>query len=182
MISVSDKKEFIKWFLNTYTLAKREVAWFMTYLSSSDKLLEKVHFVKDIVGLPKAIMMSTECVTMTPFKFYKNNRVTPDVETAFLDIRSNPEEDVYIGLFFKDRETSPEYAAVLEVNPMGKQNLVKDNFLELLAELVLDQAVREFNKERLYEAIDVALVNGDRKRFIELTNQLNMLLKMEDNG
>lgn len=178
-ITINQKKEFIKWFLNSYTLTKKEAAWLITYLASNDKLLEKVHFVDDIHGLPKAILISTECVTMTPFKFYKNNRVTPDVETAFLNIRSNPEEDIYIGLYFKDRDTSPEYAAVLEVNPMERQNLVKDNLLELLAELVLDQAIRDFNKKKLYEAIDAALMKGDKENFIELTNQLNDLLKSE---
>jgi len=181
MITVNDKKEFIKWFLNSYTLSKREAAWFITYLASNDKILERVHFVNDIQGLPKVVLISTECVTMTPFKFYKNNRVTPDVETAFLDIRSNPEEDVYVGLYFKDRDTSPEYAAILEVNPMEKQNLVKDMFLELLAELALDHSILEFQKEKLYAAIDEALLTGDKVRFLDLTSQLNKLSVNENN-
>lgn len=176
MITVNEKKEFIKWFLNSYTLSKKEAAWLITYISSKENLLERVHFVNEIVGLPKAILISTECVAMTPFKFYKNNRVTPDVEAAFLDIRSNPEEDIYIGLFFKERDTSPEYANVLEVNPMEKQKLVKDNLLELMAELLLEQAIKEFNKKKLYEAIDLTLLNGDKKRFFELTNKLNKVV------
>ncbi|WP_339062742.1 ReoY family proteolytic degradation factor [Tepidibacillus marianensis] len=171
------KKDFIKWFLNSYTLAKREAAWLLTYLASNEKLLEKVHFVDDIHDLPKSILISTECVTMTPFKFYKNNRVTPDVETAFLDIRSNPDEHIFIGLYFKDREHSPEYAAVLEGNKMERQNMVKDSLLELFAEMVLDQATFQFTKEKLYIAIDEALQKGDKEEFIKLTEQLNELLK-----
>lgn len=180
MITVNDKKEFIKWFLNSYKVTKREAAWLISYLASNDSLLEKVHFVDDIHNLPKAILISTDCVTMTPFKFYKNNRVTPDVEAAFSDIRENPEEDIYIGLFFKDRDTSPEYAAILEVNPMEKQNIVRDSLLELVAEIVLDKSIRSFNKEKLYEAIDNALINDDKKTFIELTNQLNKLIEVEE--
>ncbi len=179
MITVNEKKEFIRWFLKSYRLSKKESAWLITYLASNDKILEKVHFVDQIHNLPKVIVISTECVTMTPFKFYKHNRVTPDVETAFLDIRSNPQEDIYMGLFFKDRENSPEYAAVLEVNPMEKQNLLKDTLLGLLAEMVLDEAVREFNKKSLYEAIDEALLNSDKNKFIMLTNQLNDILKLK---
>jgi len=175
MITLNEKKEFIKWFLDSYTLSKKEAAWLITYISSKESLLEKVHFVRDIIGLPKAILISTECVSMTPFKFYKNNRVTPDVETAFLDIRSNPEEDIYIGLFFKERDTSPEYASVLEVNPMEKQKIIKGNLLELMAELTLDQAVREFNQKKLYEAIDSALLQGDKTKFLELTEKLNKI-------
>ena len=177
MITTSEKKDFIKWFLNSYTLAKREAAWLLTYISSNENLLERVHFVDDIHDLPKTILISTECVTMTPFKFYKNNRVTPDVETAFLDIRSNPAEDIYIGLYFKDREHSPEYTAVLEGNPMERPNVVKDSLLELFAEMVLDQAVLQFNREKLYIAIDEALQKGNRAEFIKLSEQLNHLLK-----
>ncbi len=179
MITTGDKKEFIRWFLDTYSFVKKEVAWLLTYLTSDEKLLKNIHFVEDIHNLPKAILISTDCVTATPFKFYKNNRVTPDVESAFLDIRSNPEEELYIGLLFKDRDASLEYAAVLEVYPMEKQNLMKDTLLELLAELVLDQSVREFNKKQLYRLIDDTLQNGNKERFIELTNLLNGLLELE---
>lgn len=181
MITVNEKKEFIRWFLNSYKIAKKEAAWLITYLAANDTLLEKVHFVDDIHDLPKALLISTDCITMTPFKFYKNNRVTPDVEAAFLDIRSNPDEDIYVGLYFKDRETSPEYSAVLEVNPMEKQNLVRDTLLELVAELILDQSIRDFNKQRLYEEIDKALSIGDKETFIKLTDQLNIILKIEEN-
>lgn len=180
MVTTDSKKDFIKWFLDTYSFTKREVAWLFSYLASNDKLMEKVHFVDNVHHLPKAILVSTDCVTMTPFKFYKNDRVTPDVETAFLDIRSNPDEEIYIGLVFKDRESSLEYAAVLEVNPMEKQNLVKDTLLELMAELVLDQMEHEFNKKQLYRAIDEALITGNKDKFIELTKQLRELLKLEE--
>jgi len=179
MVSTDHKKEFIRWFLHSYSFLKKEIAWLLTYLISDEKLLEKIHFVENIHHLPKAIFVSTDCVTATPFKFYKNNRVTPDVETAFLDIRSNPEEELFIALMFKDRDSSLEYAAVLEVNPMEKQNVVNDTLLELLAELILDHSVREFNKKQLYKGIDEALKNGNKEKFIELTNHLNELLQTE---
>lgn len=179
MITVNKKRDFIHWFLDNYTLSKKEATWLLTYLASNDKFLERIHFVEDIHDLPKSILISTECVTMTSFKFYKNSRVTPDVETAFLDIRSNPDEDIYIGLFFKDRESSPEYAAILEGNPMERQNLVKDSLLELLAEMTLDEAVRVFNKDKLHKEIDQALIIGDKNKFMELTEQLNKIIDEE---
>lgn len=180
MISLQDKKAFINWFLENYTIAKREAAWLLTYIASNHQLLEKAHFVEDVQGLPKSIQIATECVTMTPFKFYKNNRVTPDVETAFLDIRSNPDEEIYIGLFFKNRDQSPEYATILEGNPMEKQKLIKDSLLDLMAELVLDHSIRTHTKEKLYQEIDQALADGDKKRFLLLTQQLNLILKEEN--
>ena len=85
-VSISDKKDFIQWFLNRYELRKRESAWLLSYLSSDDELLKRVHFVENLRNLPKTIMMSTRCIRMTSFKFTKHNRVSTDVETAFYDI------------------------------------------------------------------------------------------------
>jgi len=79
-------------------------------------------------------------------------------------------------LFFKERDTSPEYANVLEGNPLEKQAYVKSNLLDLMAELFLDYSLREFNKQKLYEDIDTALAKGDKKEFFELTNKYNKIL------
>ena len=176
-VSVSDKKEFIQWFLNRYELRKRESAWLLSYLSSDDELLKRVHFVENLRNLPKTIVISTRCVRMTSFKFTKNNRVSTDVETAFYDIRSCPHEDIYISLYFKDRSTCPEYAAVLEVNPMEKQNTAQDTLLGLLAEIVLDRAIRDFRERELYRQIDQALAEGDETKFLQLTEEWRNLVE-----
>jgi uncharacterized protein YpiB (UPF0302 family) len=178
-VSISDKKDFIQWFLNRYELRKRESAWLLSYLSSDDELLKRVHFVENLRNLPKTIMMSTRCVRMTSFKFTKHNRVSTDVETAFYDIRSCPHEDIYIGLYFKDRSTCPEYAAVLEVNPMERQDLVQDTLLGLLAEIVLDQAIRDFRERELYRQIDQALAEGDEAKFLQLTEEWRNLVEQK---
>ena len=170
-VTVSEKKEFIQWFLNRYELQKREAAWLLNYLCSDDQLIRRTHFVDSLRHLPKTILISTRCVRMTPFKFAKNKRVSADVETAFYDIRSNKEEDLYISLCFKDKSTCPEYAAVLEVNPMERQDVVQDTLFNLLAEMILDEAVRDFREKNLYRRIDEALKNGDEQQFLQLTEQ-----------
>lgn len=40
-ISVNEKKEFIRWFLNHYQLKRRECVWILNYLMSHDQLMEK---------------------------------------------------------------------------------------------------------------------------------------------
>jgi uncharacterized protein YpiB (UPF0302 family) len=174
-ISISVKREFVSWFLERYELQKREAAWLLSYLTSDDRLLEKVHFVNSYHQLPKVLVLSANDVQMTPFEFYKKDSVTPDVEKAFHDLRLNPHEDVYVGLLFKDRATSPEYAAVLEVNPMEKQDVVHGTLLGLLAEMILDEAVRDFKEQKLYREIDEALALGDEMKFIKLTDELKKL-------
>ncbi|GAB7387536.1 ReoY family proteolytic degradation factor [Bacillaceae bacterium] len=175
IVTVTAKKHFLKWFLRRYEPQKKEAVWLLNYLLANDKLLEKVHFIDNFKNLPKTILISTKCVDMTPFKFYKNKKVTPDVEKAFHDIRSNPDEDIYIGLFFKDKDRSPEYAAVLEGNPMERQDVVHDVVLELMAEIVLDRALRSFKREKLYQEIDRALAEGNKEAFLALTEELRAL-------
>jgi uncharacterized protein YpiB (UPF0302 family) len=176
-VSVAEKKEFIGWFLKRYELQKKEAAWLLSYLSSYDELLKRVHFVDHVRHLPKSIIISTKCSNMIPFRFTKKKRVGADVETAFYDIRTYPHEDVYIGLYFKDRATCPEYAAVLEVNPMEKHDLVHDHLLSLFAEMLLDQAVKEFQQRELYKKIDHALEVRDEQAFLQLSEQCIKILE-----
>ncbi|MBA4496059.1 ReoY family proteolytic degradation factor [Paenactinomyces guangxiensis] len=176
-VSISEKKEFIGWFLNRYELQKKEAAWLLSYLSSNDQLLQKLHFVDNVRYVSKSMILSTKCSNMTPFKFTKNKRVGADVETAFYDIRSYPHEDLYIGLYFKDRATCPEYAAVLEVNPMEKHDLAQDHLLSLFAEMLLDQAVEEFRQHELYRRIDDALAVRDEQTFLQLSEQWIKILE-----
>jgi uncharacterized protein YpiB (UPF0302 family) len=63
----------------------------------------------------------------------------------------------------------------MEGNPMEKQDVVHDTLLGLLAEMILDQAVRSFRENRLYVEIDEALATGDEPKFIKLTNELKEL-------
>jgi uncharacterized protein YpiB (UPF0302 family) len=177
VITIAEKKTFIKWFLEKYDLQNREAEWLLQYIASSDSLLERVHFIDNFRNLPKTILISTKCVQMTPFKFYKNKRVTSDVEKAFLDIHNNPNEDIFIGLFFKDRTISPEYAAVLERNPMDDARDAIDALVSLQAELVLDFSIKNYKLNTLYEQIDRALEMGDQQAFMELSAKLRDLLE-----
>lgn len=176
-ITVSEKKEFINWFLNRYELQKKEAAWLLSYLSSDEQLLERIHFVDHVEHLPKVIVMSTTCTEEPSFQFKKKKRKGSDVESAYYDIKLFPNEEIYIDLYFKDRTSCPEFAAVLEVNPMEQQDLVQDSLLGLFAELLLDQAVMKYQKQELYRKIDQALETRDVVAFETWTAELR---KLED--
>lgn len=170
VIHVTEKKVFIKWFLQNYELQNREAEWLLNYLAQNEEILENVHFIDNFRNLPKTLLISTKCVQMTPFKFYKNKRVTSDVEKAFMDIHNHPKEPIYIGLFFKERNQSPEYASVLEPNPMDDNRNATDALISLQAEMILDYAVRDFKLQYLYRQIDESLDRRDRQRFYDLSN------------
>ncbi|GED12789.1 hypothetical protein AM501_19700 [Aneurinibacillus migulanus] len=53
-----------------------------------------------------------------------------------------------------------------------KQNIVNPSTLSLMAEMVLDEAIRKYRIDNLYKNIDEALEAGDEARFKELTGEL----------
>ncbi|MBD3858638.1 YpiB family protein [Bacillus sp. 28A-2] len=174
-VSVNEKKEFIRWFLNHYQLKRRECVWILNYLMSHDSLMEKVHFVEQAEFCPRGIIMSTHCVDEVPFRFYKENIMTTDAEKSFHDIRLNKQQDLFIQLNFRSAYRSPEYAAVLETNPHIPKELFGNEKDKDLAEKVLEHSIATFQKERLMKEIDEALDRHDQETFNKLAKELSLL-------
>lgn len=180
-ITISAKREFIRWFLSNYRLKKNEGTWLFNYILSDDRLLEKVHFTDDLYNREKTMIISTVCSSATPFLFQKKSRLNYDVEQAFHDIRENPHEDVYINLFFKDRMNCPKYLIVLESRKKieRRQRVSQDSVAGLIAEIVVDKAVRRHRLKELVQEINASLDNKDRELFMKLTTERNRLQRWE---
>ena len=174
-VSVDEKKEFIRWFLNHYQLKRRECVWILNYLMSHDQLMRNVHFVEGAKYCPKGMVMSTHCVEDVPFRFYKSNIMTTDAEKSFHDIRLNKDEDIYIQLNFKTAYSSYQYAAVLEENPFLPKNLPGNEQDQHIAETILNFSLSKFEEERLTQLIDEAIDNRDIDLFNQLSSQLNII-------
>jgi len=174
-VSVNEKKEFIRWFLNRYQLKRRESVWILNYLMSHDQLMEKVHFVEDAQCCPRGLIMSTHCTREVPFRFYKENIMTTDAEKSFHDIRLNRDEDIYIQINFRSSNLSHQYAAVLEDNPFVQNKVYLSEKDKMYAEQILDKSIKMFHEEKLLKAIDQALEMRDHKEFTKLAKQLNEL-------
>lgn len=175
-VSVNEKKDFIRWFLNHYKLKRRECVWILNYLMSHDKLMEKVHFVEQAQYCPRGIVMSTHCVDEVPFRFYKANVMTTDAEKSFHDIRLNRDEDIFIQLNFHASFQAPQFAAVLEENPYMPKNLQLSEKDRQIAEQFLSSSIEKFQREKLIQQIDEALDRHDEEAFIKLTEQLKQLI------
>ncbi|KON87243.1 hypothetical protein AF332_10710 [Sporosarcina globispora] len=174
-VSVNEKKDFIRWFLNHYQLKRRECVWILNYLMSHDQLMEKVHFVEQAQYCPRGLIMSTHCVDEVPFRFYKENVMTTDAEKSFHDIRLNRDEEIYIQLNFHASNKAHQYAAVMEENPFMPKTLQINEKDRLIAERFLTESLEKFRREKLLELIDEALDKQDKKAFSILTQQLNKL-------
>ncbi|MGD6966807.1 ReoY family proteolytic degradation factor [Rossellomorea vietnamensis] len=174
-VSVNEKKDFIRWFLNRYQLKRRECVWILNYLMSHDQLMKKVHFVEEAQYCPRGLVMSTHCVEEVPFRFYKENIMTTDAEKSFHDIRLNKDEDIYIQLNFTKANASYQYAAVREENPFMPKYLLINEKDRIVAEQFLKISIETYQRQKLLDAIDDALDRNDKEKFRELTSKLKSL-------
>jgi uncharacterized protein YpiB (UPF0302 family) len=178
-VPVMDKREFLKWFLESYQLKRRECAWLLNFLMSDDILMERVHFVEQAEHCPKALMISANDVDHVPFAFHKNQHVTMDAEKSFHDIRLNRNEDIFIQLNFKDKQMTPSYMAVLEENPYLPVNNEEENVNGLLAEIIIEESLRRHTIKKMEEEIDEALVMGNESKFYELAERYTQLKALD---
>ncbi|SIS96595.1 YpiB family protein [Alicyclobacillus vulcanalis] len=172
-VSVAEKKHFLRWFLANYRLQSREAEMLLRYMMSRENILERVHFVDHFRQFSRVIVVSTTCVHVAPFRYYRRNKpVTTDVEQAFMDLYQHPDEDIYVGLFFKDRSTCPEFASVLEEPARPDLDPAVREMLSVQADLVIEQALRAYRREQLMRAVDAALDAGDKRAFLAASERL----------
>ncbi|WP_203332782.1 ReoY family proteolytic degradation factor [Planococcus beigongshangi] len=171
-VSVGDKKQFVRWFLQSYKMKRRECIWILNYMLSNDELLEKTHFVEEAHYCPRAMVMSSTESKELPFRFYKGNLMTADAEKSFHDLRLNPDQDLYLQLNFPNRPPSPLYLSVLEENPYLPPDETVSAQDRLLAEELLEESLSVFQEETILAQIDEALDSNDKERFFELSTLL----------
>lgn len=178
-VSVNEKKDFIRWFLNHYQLKRRECVWILNYLMSHDQLMMRVHFVEQAQFCPRGLVMSTHCVDDIPFRFYKENVVTTDAEKSFHDIRLNRDEDIYIQLNFRSSHQAHQFVAVLEENPFVPAKLHVNEKDRFIAEQWLKNSIKQFNRDKILKQIDQALDEKDEELFMKLTSQLQKYVEQK---
>ncbi|WKA53356.1 ReoY family proteolytic degradation factor [Planococcus shixiaomingii] len=178
-VSVGEKKQFVRWFLQSYKMKRRECIWILNYMLSNEDLLEKTHFVEEAHYCPRAMVMSSTESTEIPFRFYKGNLMTADAEKSFHDLRLNPEDELYVQLNFPNRPPSPLYLSVLEENPYMPKNASFNDQDRLVAEKMLEESMSVFQEESLLKQIDEALDSNDRERFFELSELLQSIKTMK---
>lgn len=174
-ITITEKKDFLRWFLNQYQLKKRESVWILNYLLSQDGLMKQLHFVELVQYCPRGIYMSTHCSEDPSFRFYKQNIMTTDPEKALHDLRLHRDEEIFIQLNFRESFQCPNYLAVLDDNPYIPNHLLENKHDVIQAEELLRDVTLTYEKERLKREIDLALDQNDRMKFQQLTEALRLL-------
>lgn len=172
-ITIAEKRHFLRWFLTNYQLQSREAEMLMRYVMTRENVLRRVHFVESFRQLPRVIVVSTTCVQVAPFRYYRKNKpVSTDVEQAFLDLYQHPDDEVYIGLYFKDRNTSAEYSSVLEEVTTSELEPAVREMISMQAEWLIDQLTQSYERSRLMKAVDVALDARNKEAFLIASRRL----------
>jgi uncharacterized protein YpiB (UPF0302 family) len=180
LITVSHKRNFIHWFLNHYEMKDPMVKWLLESLSSRENWLTNVHFTEHLQTDRKAMLISTKCVQMAPFKFYHMHRISTDVEKALLEIHQHPEQDLYVTLYFRNRLHAKEYKMVLEHPEFPLKEAPKQYLANLQIELFIDELLRSHRLNQLYQQINLALDHRDQKLFMKLSDEYLEIIKNKD--
>lgn len=172
-INVAEKRHFLRWFLANYQLQSREAEMLMRYIMTRENVLRRVHFVENFRHLPRVIVVSSNCVQVAPFRYYRRNKpVSTDVEQAFLDLYQHPDDDVYIGLYFKDRASSSAYTAVLEETTSSELEPAVREMVSMQAEWLIDLLTHSYERSRLMKDVDDALDSRDERAFFAASRRL----------
>ncbi len=174
-ISIDEKKDFVRWFLNHYQLKKRESVWILNYLMNHETLLSCVHFVQEVKFCPRGMEISAQGVSDPPFRFYKGQVMTNDAEKSFHDLRMNQKEAVYIQMNFEKSQLCSKYALVLEENPFLPKDYYLNDRDKNEAGRFLSHSLLQHRKKQLEQRIDSALITGDRDSFRHLCENLNQV-------
>lgn len=181
-VSIGEKKQFVRWFLQSYKMKRRECIWILNYMLSNEDLLEKTHFVEEAHYCPRAMVMSSTDSKEIPFRFYKGNLMTADAEKSFHDLRLNPDEHLYIQLNFPNIPPPTLYLSVLEENPYIPKDASVNEQDRQIAEKILEESMSVFHEETIYKQIDEALDADDRDRFFELSAMLQAFKAIKKDG
>ncbi|WP_088007556.1 ReoY family proteolytic degradation factor [Indiicoccus explosivorum] len=174
-VTVNEKKQFVRWFLENHRLKRRECIWILNYMLGHDHLLEKTHFVEEAHYCPRSMVISTTDSKEVPFRFYRGHLMTADAEKTFHDLRLHPEEELYVQLNFRNMPPSPEFMAVLEENPFIPEDAAISETDRLAAEELLEESMQAIQEEALLKRIDAALDTDDREEFFRLSGLLQKL-------
>ncbi|WP_179295429.1 YpiB family protein [Bacillus sp. FJAT-45350] len=172
-VSTSQKKSFIKWFLDNHRLKRTEARYLLEYLVKSHHILENLKFTDEVLKDKTTVVISSTSSDQIGFMFYKSNRKSEDVSRAIGEIMSNPSDDLYIVFHFYGRHMNNRYLSLFE-DPLI-ENIRRYNLTEKyskVAESKLEESLEANKGERLKRQIDRALDEKDEALFKSLVAEL----------
>lgn len=173
MITVSEKKFFIQWFMNNYQFKAEEVVYLLHYMLCESELMKNVHFVYEAYYCERALIISTKCADLQDgkgFFYQRNGESTEDVFKAYEDIKVN-REPLYVQFHFAKETSCSEYMGVLEENPQQPIKRAYTDIDKELVERLLGEASFYVRLRKLEKELDTALALRDKDTFMRISKE-----------
>lgn len=180
MTGIEEKKTFIKWVLETFTLQKRESYWVLNYLLNHEVLLTKIIFVRDALATPRGLRISESSISDddSGMVLVKDGLLFDDPEQIFHDIRLNWRQVLYVEIEFPNASRYLPYQAVLEINPYVPETNEIDSEWDYSLDAFLNNYDQTVQLANLLTAINQAIDEEDETSFKQLTKKYNHLKKL----
>lgn len=169
-----EKHAFIRYLVSQHAFKKRHIIWVLNFLAHHDQYLDDIHFVEDVTGCPRRLILSTHEMNTPPLLFCDEEGEFTIAEKIIEKIQQHRGEALYVQVNFPNWKGNVRYLKVLEDNPYIEGLLHQDE-LSRCADEVIEQVQKEILKKQLVEAIDSALDSKDHELFKELTKRLSEL-------
>lgn len=171
------KKEYMRWFLNTYKMKKPEMEKVLTTLLHNESLLEKVHFVEDIRNLSNAVLISSNDAQTISFILRVDNIYYYEVDEFLHQLNNFPPDNIYLWLSFNREYMCSMCSEVLEGSSANKKIALNQRVIaDLEQEINKKLFSQEIHKKELLMLIDYAIELNDQNMFAKLSNEYKKLI------
>lgn len=179
MVSINDKKKFVRWLTISITFKTREVYWILNYLLNHDVILNRVTFVTGANKTPRGLTLVDKHATQQGMELIKDGISFEDPEQIFHDIRMHWRSPLYIEIISSQPGFIPVYDRIIERNPfIDVKDLIDESVFTRLDEYLLIEA-NKHELDVLEMQIDQALEEGNKSLFFYLSHEYEKIKKQE---
>ncbi|KYG29319.1 YpiB family protein [Alkalihalobacillus trypoxylicola] len=175
-VSNDQKRNFLTWFLQQHQLKNKEVKIVFDQFIRNHHLLEKLHFTDHIVKNKKTIVISSYHSDEPGFLYYSNNQKYEHISKVLDDLNTNPSTSYYLLLNFNGKSINQRYLSLVESDTNDRfQEYKRFVQYEKDTNQMIDELLKQQNKDAIRQKIDEALDNRDKVLFNKLVSKLHEL-------
>ncbi|WP_026672178.1 YpiB family protein [Alkalihalobacterium bogoriense] len=175
-VSTTEKKQFLRWFLDNHRLKRTEARMIIEYIVKHPHLLENISFTERVPQNGKAIVISSINSDEPGFEFYYRKRKSDNISHALGELMGSPSDRVYLLIHFHGKMRNHHYTQLVE-SPALDNIKRYEQFQKYSkeADVVIEKAMLETKKAELRKQIDDALDEMNEPLFKKLVAELNEL-------
>ncbi|WP_379968816.1 YpiB family protein [Ectobacillus sp. sgz5001026] len=178
-VSVSAKRNFLKWFLDHHRLKRTDARKVLEYMLNAPPILECISFTEQIQLNRKTIVISSAQSDEPGFEFYYNKRKTEDIAIALGELMANPSDRVNVMIHFYGKMSNHSYLQLIEspaIDNLRQYTQYEKDAKEV--DVMIKKLMLEQKRQILKQQIDEALDANNKPLFASLVDQLNQLPKI----